>query len=122
MDANKLARYRRGLLYTALGLALLLVGLDRYAAWRYLPDSDATAGIVYGAAWCGPCHQVKQWLDDNDVPYTEYDVEKSFAGAMGFWALRGRSVPLTVIGPEVVPGFRVQRITDALQKIGYDIQ
>ena len=31
--------------------------------------------IVFGAEWCGDCRQAKAWLRDNNVPFTDVDVE-----------------------------------------------
>jgi mycoredoxin len=31
--------------------------------------------VVFGAGWCGDCRQAKAWLRDNDVPFTDVDVE-----------------------------------------------
>jgi glutaredoxin len=31
--------------------------------------------IVFGADWCGDCRQAKAWLRDNNVPFTDVDVE-----------------------------------------------
>ena len=31
--------------------------------------------VVYGADWCGDCRQAKAWLRDNNVPFTDIDVE-----------------------------------------------
>jgi hypothetical protein len=38
---------------------------------------------------------------------------------MGMWALKGRGVPVSAIGPEIVYGYRVDKIAFALQKLGY---
>ena len=31
--------------------------------------------LVFGADWCGDCRQAKAWLRDNNVPFTDIDVE-----------------------------------------------
>lgn len=31
--------------------------------------------VVFGAEWCGDCRLAKAWLRDNDVPFTDIDVE-----------------------------------------------
>lgn len=31
--------------------------------------------VVFGAEWCGDCRQAKSWLRDNNVPFTDIDVE-----------------------------------------------
>jgi len=110
---------RRNLLWVAAALALLLLGLDRYAAWAHRPDADDTAVVIYTTAWCPYCARLRAALDANAVPYVEHDVEKSLQGQLGFWALRGRGVPVSVIGPKVVYGYDMGRISRALSESGY---
>ncbi|MBW4720081.1 glutaredoxin family protein [Saccharothrix obliqua] len=31
--------------------------------------------VLYGADWCGDCRRAKAWLRENEVPFTEVDVE-----------------------------------------------
>lgn len=31
---------------------------------------------VYGASWCGPCKQVKKWLDDKGIAYDYVDIDE----------------------------------------------
>ncbi|MBM4359026.1 MAG: glutaredoxin family protein [Deltaproteobacteria bacterium] len=41
------------------------------------PDARSAAyAIIYGAEWCGPCHQAKDYLERRGVPVTFHDIEK----------------------------------------------
>ncbi|WP_067569145.1 glutaredoxin family protein [Nocardia acidivorans] len=31
--------------------------------------------VLYGADWCGDCRRAKLWLRENNIPFTEIDVE-----------------------------------------------
>ena len=31
--------------------------------------------VVFGAEWCGDCRQAKVWLQNNNVPFTDVDVD-----------------------------------------------
>ena len=31
--------------------------------------------MLFGAGWCADCRLAKAWLHDNNVPFTEVDVE-----------------------------------------------
>lgn len=33
--------------------------------------------VVYGAAWCNPCKQLKRHLDKINVPYSYIDVQEN---------------------------------------------
>ena len=60
-------------------------------------------------------------LDAHGIPYTDHDVETSLQGGMGFWTLRGRGVPVSVIGPDVVHGFDLDAINRALAVLGHPV-
>jgi hypothetical protein len=57
-------------------------------------------------------------LQAGGIGYKEYDVEKSFQGFLGMWALRARGVPVSVVGPHVVYGYRVDELAQAFQELG----
>lgn len=114
-----LERVRKGALGIALGLALLLFGLDRYAAAVHRPAADSTRIVLYTTAWCGYCAALRQQLTAAGIPYSEYDVEKSVAGQMGFWTLRARGVPVTVVGPQVVHGYQEAALEEALARLDH---
>jgi glutaredoxin len=116
----RLQSLRRVLLYAALTLALTLFALDRYAAFAYVPTADSTRIAIYTTEWCPYCKRLRADLQASGVPYTEIDVEKTLAGQLAFWALHARGVPVSVIGPTVVYGYRVDEIARALATLGYD--
>lgn len=112
-------RTRWALLIVAAGLTLLLLGLDRYAAFAHRPDADSKAVAIYTTAWCPYCAKLRASLAASNIPFVEYDVETSLQGQMGFWTLRARGVPVSAIGPKIIYGYDVSRIAFALQDLGY---
>jgi glutaredoxin len=110
---------RRYALYLAAALTLLLLGLDRYAAYAHRPDPDSRQVVIYTTVWCPYCAKLRASLAASSIPYAEHDVEQSFQGQLGFWTLRGRGVPVSVVGAEVIYGYDVARLAGALQKLGY---
>jgi len=110
---------RWALLILAAGLAIVLLGLDRYAVFAHRPGADSRAVVIYTTAWCPYCAKLRASLAASGIPYVEHDVEKSLQGQLGFWALRGRGVPVSAIGPKVIYGYDVARIAVALQELGY---
>ena len=113
---------RRIALNAALSLALALLIVDRYAAYVHRPSADATRVAIYTTSWCPYCARLRADLKASGVEYREYDVEESVQGVLGFWALRGRGVPVAAIGPKVVYGYRVAQIKSALRALGYSYQ
>ena len=110
---------RRALLILAAGLAIVLLGLDRYAAFAHRPGADSRTVVIYTTAWCPYCAKLRTSLTASGIPYVEHDVEKSLQGQLGFWTLRGRGVPVSAIGPKVIYGYDVARIAFALRDLGY---
>lgn len=118
---DRTAKFRQGILYLALALALALFTLDRTAAYMHRPSQDSRAVVIYTAVWCPFCKSLKAYFRAYDIPYREYDVEKSIQGGMGFWALRGRGVPVTVVGPDIIYGFDRGKIDRSLADLGYQV-
>jgi mycoredoxin len=106
-------------LASALFLALGLLGLDRYAALVHRPSKTSIKIVIYTTKRCPYCEKLRRGLALSAIPYIEHDVEKTLQGQLGFWALRARGVPVSVIGPEVVYGYRVEEIQKALKGLGY---
>lgn len=112
-------RSRRIALSVALILTVSLLIVDRTAAYLHRPSPDSKTVVIYTAQWCPYCRSLRALLDGHEIPYTEYDVEHSLQGGLGFWALRGRGVPVSVIGPKIVHGFEMEKIGAALGELGY---
>lgn len=121
-NSKKLDRFGRIALYLALSLALTLLLLDRAAAWLHRPAPDSTELVLYTTEWCPYCRSLRLYLDAYRIPYKDYDVEKSLSGMMGFWTLRGRGVPVSVIGPQVVYGYDLEKINRSLAALGYEVE
>jgi len=113
--------YRRIALYVALLLATSLLIVDRTAAYIHRPDPASKAVTIYTADWCPFCRKLRALLDKHAIPYTEYDVEHSLQGGLGFWALRGTGVPVSVIGPDIIYGFDIGKIETSLAELGYPV-
>ena len=112
---------KQRLLFTLLLTAVTLFILDRAAAYFHTPDADSKDIVIYTTEWCPYCNSLRIHLYNNDIPFTEYDTEKSISGIAGFWALRARGVPVSVIGPEVVYGYDIDNINLALMELGHKI-
>jgi glutaredoxin 3 len=61
---------------------------------------------IYTTPTCGFCHQVKAYLSQNGVSFTEYDVSRDLQAAAEMVRLSGqRGVPVVLIDGQVVVGF-----------------
>lgn len=107
------------LLYLLLATAITLLALDRLATYMYKPNADSKDIIIYTTDWCPYCNSLRIHLNNHKIPFTEYDTEKTVSGFAGFWALRARSVPVSVIGPDVIYGYDIDNIDRSLGQLGY---
>jgi glutaredoxin-like YruB-family protein len=62
--------------------------------------------VVYTTPTCGFCHQVKAYLNQQGVPFAEYDVSRDPQAAAEMVRLSGQQgVPVVLIDGQVVVGF-----------------
>ena len=110
-------------MYALLALAALILATDRLVVWRFNPlhSNPPKAVVLYSAAWCGLCAQIRTCLKASDVPFEERDVEKSMRASAEWWALRVRGVPATLVGSELVYGFDTKKLTSTLNSAGFSV-
>lgn len=96
---------------------LILFALDRAVAYIYLPDENANEISLYSAEWCSYCASVRMYFDTHNIEYQEYDVEQSATGLLGLWAFRTNSVPVIVVGNEVIYGYNMDKVSAALDQL-----
>lgn len=84
------------------------------------PDYSAAHGgkvILYATAWCGYCKKTRTLLNRNNIPFYEYDIEKSQEGARQYKSLGGKGIPVLLINGEVIQGYNPGRILELANKI-----
>ena len=72
--------------------------------------------VIYGTTWCHTCDKAKHYFRKNNIPYVSYDVEKTRVGKMDFRLLRGKSVPIIIVGNKRMNGFSVSRFESLYQQ------
>jgi glutaredoxin len=94
------------------------------------PDPANTSGItaiVYGAVWCGPCHQAKHYLEKRGVKVHYYDIEKEPARGREMQrklraaGKRGGTIPVIDINGIIMKGFSARAVNAALKKAGRSV-
>jgi glutaredoxin len=76
--------------------------------------------IIYGAEWCGACHQAAAYLRRKGITYVEKDIEKDPQAAREMQqklrgaGLRSGSIPIIDVRGKVMVGFNPQEVDDAL--------
>jgi glutaredoxin len=116
---GRLAMIGRILLATAFFMVLGLFGMGKYAVFVHRPSSSSTRVVIYTTKRCSYCEKLRRGLTVSGIPYLEHDVERTLQGQLGLWALRARGIPVSVIGPKVVYGYKVEEIEKAMEELGY---
>lgn len=62
--------------------------------------------VMYSTKWCGYCKKAKAWLIQNQIPFSEYDIEASEAYHREYKAKGGTGgVPFIVVGDKTMSGW-----------------
>lgn len=87
-------------------------------------DSNAVATapkvIIYGAEWCGACHEAAAYLKRRGITYVEKDIEKDPAAAREMHeklkraGMREGSIPVLDVKGRVLVGFSANAVDAAL--------
>ena len=74
---------------------------------------------MYTTAWCGYCKKARAHLNAKGIPYEDLDVEKSSQARQEFAALKGRGVPVILVGNQRMDGFDAFRMDSMLKSAGH---
>jgi len=108
-------------LYHVLMLALAIFTIDQIASFAFLPGEESREIVLVSSRSCPHSRAVKERLVDAAIPFREVSAEgEPFSRALASWAFQSLSVPIVVVGPEVIYGNRRDRIDEALAELGYD--
>jgi len=78
------------------------------------------AVIIYGAEWCGACHQAAAYLRRKGIPFVEKDIEadhgaaREMHGKLAKAGLGDGSIPVLDVRGKVMVGFNPRSVDEAL--------
>jgi glutaredoxin len=86
------------------------------------PPSNVNLGavIIYGASWCGPCHEAAAYLRRKGITYVEKDIETDAAAAKEMKTKLTRagypsgSIPVIDVRGKILVGFNPRAVDEAL--------
>lgn len=87
------------------------------------PVASNLTVIVYGASWCGPCHDAERYLKSKGIGVLMKDVDASREAAeemrdkLEKTNQRGGSIPVIDVGGQILVGFSKREIDRALAKV-----
>ena len=73
--------------------------------------------VMYSTNWCPYCRKARLFFRQANIPYTEYDIEKSANANKEYLRISGRGVPVFVIGEQIIQGFDKTAIREALAEL-----
>lgn len=87
------------------------------------PPGDVKTGgfvVIYGASWCGPCHQAQAYLESKKVKVIYKDIEAEPAAdaemqkKLEAAGKRGGTIPVIDVGGRILVGFRPGALDEAV--------
>ncbi len=82
----------------------------------------STLVVIYGAEWCGPCHQAQAYLKKKGVSFTMKDVDRDpgaeaeMRAKLARAGRHGGSIPVIDVGGQILVGFSGPALDAALAK------
>lgn len=64
--------------------------------------------VMYSASWCGVCKAARQYFKAKRIPFMEYDIEKHAKGTRDYRDLKGKGVPIVLLGEQRMDGFSAE--------------
>ncbi len=86
-------------------------------------EQGSSTVIIYGASWCGPCHQAADYLKSKGVPYVLKDVEQMPGAAaemqqkLARIGRHGGSIPVIDVHGQILVGFSAAALDAALLRL-----
>ena len=81
-------------------------------ALEAIPERRREVVLFYTVSWCGVCKRARRYFEDNNIAYTEYDIETSSRGREDYKHLKARGVPVILVGRKRMNGFSVDGFND----------
>ena len=63
--------------------------------------------VMYSAAWCGVCKKAKNYFNQNNISFTEYDIDKDKSARKRHKEMGATGVPVILVGAKRMNGFSV---------------
>ena len=80
-------------------------------------DSGQKSVVLYSAEWCGICKRARDYFEGRGIEFEEYDIDTDEKGRRDFAEMRGRGVPIILVGDQRMRGFNPTRFQDLFSNI-----
>lgn len=79
-------------------------------------DGSQPKVVMYGTSWCGYCAKARKEFANNNIEFTEWDVEKNERANARFKQLDGTGYPLIFVGFERMHEYNKSKVKKALAR------
>ena len=73
---------------------------------------------MYSRQGCEWCVKAREYFQEHDIDYTEYDINASERNMAKYNAINGFGTPIIFIGNNRIEGFNIEALDMALKQIG----
>lgn len=80
-------------------------------------DTGQKSVVMYSAKWCGICSKARAFFEGRGIEYEEYDIDTDEKGKRDFAEMKGRGVPIILVGDKRLRGFSPERFQDLFSEI-----
>jgi glutaredoxin len=85
------------------------VTVEPFVPFKSSRPSRSKSVVMYSTSWCGYCRKARNYMKSKNIPFQEYDIEKSAKARRDYNKLNGRGVPVLLIGDKRMNGFSINR-------------
>ena len=85
------------------------VTVEPFEAFKSNRSSRGKYVVMYSTSWCGYCRKARNYMRSENIPFEEYDIEKSAEARREYNKINGRGVPVLLIGDKRMNGFSINR-------------
>ena len=97
------------------------VKIESFRGDAEVVDGDATGNevVLYTTRWCPSCRRAREHLSKRGIPFSDWDIESNPYARAEYNILKGRGVPLILVGKQRMNGFNGAKLDKMLVKAGY---
>lgn len=70
--------------------------------------ADSRKVVMYSTSWCGYCKKARNYFKQQNIAFVEYDIETSVKGERDYKKLKGKGVPIILVGNKRMNGFSTE--------------
>ena len=95
----------------------VLMPSERMAMRDHFDANGKPLVVLYGTQWCQYCKRQRQYFAENNVSFTDVDVEMSPPGRLAYNTLQGTGYPLLYVGYRRFEGYKEKEILNAIAQL-----